>query len=206
MQATSSPEDKELLQRIRRNDTGAFHILYDRYWSLLWRIAEKKTGHTEEAKDLVQDLFIDIWDRRARLAIDGPLQTYLIAALYLKIFRHFRNKGFRETHYQHFEQFLVQTGQHVEQVHSALQQVEQELGHLTGIIATAMAQMPGQMRRVFTLKHLHQYSNQEIAEELQISVHTVKNHLKDGIRRMRKAGEESPYYSILVLLTFIDQV
>jgi DNA-directed RNA polymerase specialized sigma24 family protein len=106
----------------------------------------KENGDTNEAKDLVQELFIDIWNRRTRLAIKGSLQTYLVAALYLKIFRHFRTKGFRAAHYLHFENYLVQTGQNVEQLHTARSLEEQEVGNMTEIIEAAIALMPEQMR------------------------------------------------------------
>lgn len=202
MNATAQ-EDKALLERISRSDTGAFDVLYDRHWKRLWQLAEKKTGDTNEAKDLVQELFIDIWNRRTRLVIKSSLQTYLVAALYLKVFRYFRTKGFKTTHYQHFENYLVQTGQNIEQVHIDRIREEAELGNMTDILEAAIAQMPEQMRKVFTLKHFHQYSNSEISDELGISVNTVKNHLKGGVHRLRKAGEASPYFPIFLLLWMI---
>jgi RNA polymerase sigma-70 factor (ECF subfamily) len=198
--ATSIQNDTELLEGIRQNDGRAFELLYDRYWKLLWHLAEKKTGDASEAKDLVQELFIDIWNRRTRLAIKGSLQTYLVSALYLKIFRHFRAKGFRAAHYLHFENFLVQTGQDIEQLHTALSLEEQEVGNMTDIIETAIALMPAQMKKVFTLNHHYQYSNAQIADELNISVNTVKNHLKESRQRLRKVARDSPYFTLLFVV------
>lgn len=192
-------QENELLTSIRNGDQAAFNALFDLYWDMLWQIAERKTGDTSDAKDLVQELFIDIWNRRKKLSIKGSLKTYLIAAVYLKVFRYFNSKGFTDTHNRNFGHHLVQTGQDKEQVFTALQQQEQELGDISAIIESVIAQMPDQMRKAFTLKHYHQYSNSEIAEEMNLSIHTVKNHLKHGLQRLRKAGEESSAYPLLVI-------
>lgn len=193
-------QENELLESIRNGDQSAFNSLFDIYWPLLWQIAERKTGDTSDAKDLVQELFIDIWNRRAKLSIKGSIKTYLVAALYLKVFRYFHTKGFTDTHNRHFSNYLIQTGQDKEQVSTALKQQEQELGEISIIIESVIAQMPDQMRKAFVLKHYHQYSNSEIAAEMNISINTVKNHLKGGLQRLRKAGEGSTCYPLLLIL------
>jgi len=195
----SAMQENELLTGIRNGDLASFNALFDLYWDMLWQIAERKTGDTSDAKDLVQELFIDIWNRRKKLNIKGSLKTYLIAAIYLKVFRYFNTKGFTDTHNRNFEDHLVQTGQDREQVFTTLQQQEQDLGDITTIIEAVIAQMPDQMRKAFTLKHYHQLNNSEIAEEMNISINTVKNHLKHGLQRLRKAGEESTAYPLLII-------
>ncbi|MGN7722029.1 sigma-70 family RNA polymerase sigma factor [Chitinophaga sp. 22620] len=199
MNATSSDDDKELFKLIGLGDAGAFNELYDRYWKLLLQLAEKKTGDTGDAKDIVQELFVDLWNRRARLEIRGAARTYMISALYLKIFRYFRVKGFRSIHYRHFEEYLAQTGQNTEPAHTGAYLEENEPGRMADILEATIAGMPRQMKKVFTLKHFRQYSNSEIAAELGISIHTVKNHLKEGVSRLRKAGEASGCYPLLLL-------
>lgn len=193
--------DNQLLSQIRKDDETAFNLLYDRYWKLLWQLAEKKTGNLGDAKDMVQDLFIDIWNRRNTLTVKGSLRVYLISALYLKVFRHFRTKGFREEQYEQFARFVEQTGEHAGTIALELAEAEKEMGSLHDIMEATIAQMPDQMRKVFILKHLHQYSNEQIANDLQISVHTVKNHLKKGRTRLRKAGEQ--YASGIILLAWV---
>lgn len=187
MTIDSQPIDQQLIHAIKKNDEVAFHCLFDRYWELLWQVAEKKTGHSGDAQDIVQELFIQTWNRRHKLHVKGDVRTYLIAALYLKIFYHFRKEGFRQEHHQRFEAFVLASQSNVDTIAIALQEEEKQIGQLQDIIQAAIAQMPQQMRKVFDLK-LQQQSNEQIAATLHVSVNTVKNHLREGRNRLRKAG------------------
>ncbi len=89
-------EDIELLQGIRQNDAGAFRQLFDRYWQLLFRLAASKIGHAQDAEDIVQELFIELWRKKEPLVLSVRLQSYLVSCIYLKIFQYFKKKGFQE--------------------------------------------------------------------------------------------------------------
>lgn len=194
--------DLTLLELLKQSNMAAFDELYNRYWQLLFRLAEKKTGDFTDSKDLIQELFIDLWNRRQQINIRTSLRIYLISALYLKIFKYFRSKGLAENHYQNFASFLVQSTDNIVSSQTTLNEAEQEFGAMQEVLEQVIANMPAQMQRVFTLKHLHQYSSADIASELDISIHTVKNHLKQGMIRLRKAGEQYP--SALLLLTWLS--
>lgn len=191
--------DPQLIHAIKKNDEMAFNLLFDRYWEMLWLIAEKKTGYLGHAQDIVQELFIETWNRRHKLHIKGEVRTYLIAALYLKIFHHFRKEGFRQEHLQRFEAFVQASQSHADTIEAALQEEEKQIEKLHEVILAAIAQMPPQMRKVFDLK-LQQQSNEQIAGTLHISVNTVKNHLREGRNRLRKAGGS---YEITIILLAI---
>ena len=187
--------DPELLAQIQSGDEDGFRALFDRYWHLLWRLAMKKTGDEGEAEDMVQELFIEIWQRRQSILLTTPLRTYLISCLYLKIFKYFRKKGFRERHYENFKRF-VQQAPAVE----TTVEFENEYGKLQDIIAQTVSMMPQQMKTVFSLKHYGGYTTADIAEELNISTETVKTHLKHAMSRLRKAGAEYPAGALLLPL------
>lgn len=199
MNIHSQSSDQELIHAIKKDDELAFNLLFDRYWELLWQIAEKKTGFSGIAQDIVQELFIETWNRRQKIRIKSEVRTYLVAALYLKIFYHFRKEGFRQEHQQRFEAYVMASQNANQSIELALQDEEKQTDKLHGIIQSAIAQMPPQMRKVFDLK-LQQQSNEQIADTLHISVNTVKNHLREGRNRLRKVGGSYEVTAILLAI------
>ncbi len=82
----------------------------------------------------MQELFIETWNRCHKIRIRSEVRTYLVAALYLKIFYHFRQEGFRHTHQQRFEAFVLASQNATDTIELALQQEEKEIDKLNDII------------------------------------------------------------------------
>ena len=192
----------ELLQGIRQNDAAAFRQLFDRYWQLLYQLAARKTGRAEDAEDIVQELFIELWRKKEPLVLSVSLQSYLVSCIYLKIFQYFRKKGFQEKHYEDFARYEAQIKGAAEAADLTGLSFETEYGKLQDIITQTVAMMPPQMQAVFSLKHYRGMTTNDIAAELGISPESVKTHLKLGMVRLRKAGEQYPA-GLLLLPTFM---
>ncbi|TXH20759.1 MAG: hypothetical protein E6Q95_05120, partial [Chitinophagaceae bacterium] len=64
-------KDADLLERITNNDYSAFEMLYNRYWELVYNTAYKRLNDSGLCKDIVQDLFLDIWERRNSIQIEN---------------------------------------------------------------------------------------------------------------------------------------
>ena len=195
--------DETLLERLVNADYSAFDEIYDHYWSLLLQIAIKKIGHVDLAMDIVQDLFVDLWQRRYTVAIHTGLRAYLISALYHKLFQYFRKQGIHE---KHIDQYKLL-------VHDGLQEIfavdgyEENYTHVLVAIEQSMEEMPDRMRVVFNLKYQRSLSNLEIAERLGISLQTVKNQLSKGLRVVRTHMQQQQlnpmvYLSVSLLLFF----
>lgn len=73
--------DAQLLDALRANDTTAFEKLFDRYWLRLFQYASSKLYSEEEAKEIVRDVFIDLWENRFAISPDFSLIGYLCSRL-----------------------------------------------------------------------------------------------------------------------------
>ena len=175
--------DEICLQRIAESNYKAFEQLYDQYWNLLLSIAIKKTADLDIAMDLVQDLFVDIWQRRSSLPQIADVHKYLISSLYFKVFLHFRRQGVQQKHINSYFKF-----QETEETDNFLQVLEGEIHHeeLLHVIEESVEDMPDRMRQVFHLKYHNSFSNTEIAESMGISLQTVKNQLMRALQHIRK--------------------
>ncbi|SEW34909.1 RNA polymerase sigma factor [Chitinophaga arvensicola] len=202
----SLQDDIDLLHHIRQNDAGAFRELFDRYWQLLFQLASRKTGHAQDAEDMVQELFIELWRKKEPLILQVSLQSYLVSCIYLKIFQYFRKKGFQEKHYEDFARYEAQIKLSPEASDLTDLSFETEYGKLQDIITQTIALMPPQMQTVFSLKHYRGLTTNDIAAELNISSESVKTHLKLGMIRLRKAGEQYPAGVVLLpaFLTILE--
>jgi RNA polymerase sigma-70 factor (family 1) len=79
--------EKELLALLGEGDHAAFGALYKRYWRKLLHFALQKTGDSADAENLVQDVFVALWDRRESIRLTGSLENYLVVSVKYRVIR-----------------------------------------------------------------------------------------------------------------------
>lgn len=197
----SHNSDTIWIKNIAHSDYNAFNLFYDKYWDSLLHISIKKTGDIDISMDLVQDLFVDIWQRRSSLPEISSVRNYLVSSLYYKIFMHYRRQGVLQQHVDHYRYF--QENDQIEEL-LTLPEFEDNYEYLLQIIEESVSDMPERMREVFNLKFYRSLNNSEIAERLGISLQTVKNQLSRSLQHIRKdIPQNLPYTTTLVLTTFL---
>ena len=99
--STSALTDEQLVMALQQGDRQAFAELYDRYWADLFQLAARKLASPELAEELVQDLFITLWQRRETLAI-AQVNRYLFSALKFSVIDHVRTQEVHERFVDHY--------------------------------------------------------------------------------------------------------
>ena len=84
-------EDQLLVLGLNQGHSAAFEEIYSRYWFKIYRIAFNQTGNKEEAEELVQDVFLSIWNRRETIVINN-LDLYLVISIKNKVYDLIRSK------------------------------------------------------------------------------------------------------------------
>ncbi|MDM1047348.1 MULTISPECIES: RNA polymerase sigma factor [Sphingobacterium] len=196
--------DKKLVSQINNTDKGAFDRLYELYWEYLLSLAIRKTGDVEISMDLLQDLFVDLWERRTELKIEVALKPYLTSALYFKIFMYFRKKGIAESHVMLFKQMIQE--ETVEQIDFE-QDIEKQYAELMLAIDQSVTQMPERMQVVFNLRFRDSLKINEIAKKLDISSQTVKNQLQKSLQFLRKkiSHKNMEFLSGILFVLYVHQ-
>ncbi|MEQ7800194.1 sigma-70 family RNA polymerase sigma factor [Pedobacter sp. ASV1-7] len=185
-------DDKALLNLVRTSDKEAYTELYNRFWKSLYTYALKKIGDHDDAFDLVQELFIEIWDKRENIPeIHIGLENYLHGSVFFKLAKYFRTKGFKEQHQKNFEEFLNREGT-AEIVTDRSQLLADELQYesIIQVINTTIDEMPEKMKQIFIMSRSGNYSISEISELLSVSKQTVKNQVSNALIKLRKSTEE----------------
>lgn len=171
--------DEQLLQQIAVGDRQAFTELYQCYWEDLFITAARALRDKAEAADVVQDVFLSLWNRRSELNLLGSLAAYLHTSVRYKCI-HYIEKNITRRDY------LVQLAEVIVSAAPKSAEIDLELKEVQQTVYKAVAKMPPKMRKVYKLSRQQQLTHKEIAENMSISVETVKKHIHHALHLIRK--------------------
>jgi RNA polymerase sigma-70 factor, ECF subfamily len=174
--------EKQVLETIQSGNESAFEMIFRAYYQPLCRYAYSFLEDKEESEEVVQSAFITIWEKRKSLDIQISLKSYLyrmVRNACLNVIKHEKIKQ------QHVAHELAVTEPTYESVSQKVYASELEVK-----ITEAMKVLPEQCRLVFQLSRFEELKYQEIADQLQISVKTVENHMGKALKIMREQLKE----------------
>jgi RNA polymerase sigma-70 factor (family 1) len=172
----SSHTEKGLLLLLSDNNEAAFTEIYERFWDKLFCIAANKLNSPDDAEGLVQDIFLDLWNRRSSLSINS-LEAYLATAVKYKVINILAKRS-RD------RRFLDQASlQYTVEDDCTEQWISFE--ELKDSLTRLVAALPEKCRMVFQLSRDNGFSQKEIAAQLGIAEKTVESHLSRALRTLR---------------------
>ncbi|SEO94775.1 RNA polymerase sigma-70 factor, ECF subfamily [Mucilaginibacter gossypiicola] len=188
MSKYSAYTDQELTCLLQANDHGAFTEIYQRYWKKMLAIAWNHSKDTAIAKDLVHEVFLSLWERRAAIEIQS-VAAFLATAVKFSVFKYYHREKHRADLAKENYEFTDVT--HDEHKLDALFLQE----YINGIVE----EMPEKCRLVFHYSRELGLKNNEIAEKIAISEKGVEANLTRALKIIR--GELKNYgWSIVVVL------
>ncbi|ERM80503.1 hypothetical protein P872_13035 [Rhodonellum psychrophilum GCM71 = DSM 17998] len=150
-----------------------FERIFNEYWEIMYKSAFSRIREQEVVEDLLQEVFIDIWQRRTEITIQSTLKAYLLTAVKYRVLKYMdkaREKRAREIE-----------GADVPYLDVDVLGFE-DLYHQLEVV---IAKLPPRNRLVFQMSRLEGFSSDEIAEKLGISQQTVHNHLSKSLTYVR---------------------
>jgi RNA polymerase sigma-70 factor (ECF subfamily) len=171
----SSYTPEELLLRIKEDDQRAFDELYSRTWQQLYIKTYSKLKMEDLAKDIVQEVFVDFWNKRHTRDIQN-VQAYLMQAVKFKVLDEFRKSRYE----------FVELDNFIEQIRDSNDADSRLISKEFFTALKAWTEtLPAKRREIFRLKYEEGLSNKEIAERLAISVKTVQNQLLNSSAELK---------------------
>lgn len=177
MPALSNYTDEDLISLLKTNSRVAFTEIYKRYWDRMYVVAFNKTGHSKDAEEIIQDIFLDLWKRRDTLEITRSLEAYLATAVRYRVINRMavKNRIIREElNDTHENLFITQPGW-IDSTDFEKQLTE------------TIERLPEKCRLVFRLSRAEGLSHKEISRQLGIAEKTVESHLSRALRSLRSA-------------------
>ncbi|MDQ3112304.1 MAG: RNA polymerase sigma-70 factor [Bacteroidota bacterium] len=172
----TTPEDHLIVPAIREGDAAAFEQLFHFYYAPLCRYAGGIVTETEDAEEIVQQVFLRIWERRKELNITVSFKAYLYRSVHNASLNHKQRRR---------KDVRLNDGP-LRIVHAAEASHEMDVKQLEEEISKALKVLPEQCRKIFELSRFEELKYREIAELLDISVKTVENQMGKALRIMRE--------------------
>lgn len=175
--------ETELVERLKKGDLEAFDMLYDAYAGRLYAFSLKYLKAAEESEELVQTVFMKVWESHKRLNADLSFKSFLFTIAYNEICRLFRRKSY-------LKKYLGETIAEGKQADNSLQE-SAEFQSLLSEINNIIAGLPEGQRKAFVMCKLDGMSSREVAEGLGLSPGTIDNYVSATLKliRNRLSGE-----------------
>lgn len=184
--------DKELnlWSCIRNGDEESFRILFDRYYAFLCLLSNRYTHNMSLSRDVVQDLFVRLWEKRKEIDIRTSLKAYLTQAVRFNSIRRLK-----DNHEIYLENVLVNESLNDSAFHDHLEYAE-----IQSAILEAIKSLPVQCRKVFEKSRFDCLTYKEISKEMGISVKTVEAHISKALRIIQSYLEKTAILALFFII------
>lgn len=170
------------MQLLRDSDEGAFAEIYRRHWEKLAISAMKVIGSREDARDIVQEVFVSVWKRRHEIDVRISLPAYLMRSVRNAAIRYIQ-KNITRHHY-------LSTLNAVVNLSMANPAQDYESTEFRALVEKAVAALPPKMQEVYSLSRNENMSYKEIAEQMGIAENTVRKQLSNALKSLRTSVDK----------------
>ncbi len=174
MDSELNNNDNLLVIRIRNDSKDAFKLLYNRYNKKLYYFSLRYLGNNEEAEELVQSVFIKIWEHRKSLNENMSVKNYIYRSAVNYIYNFLKKKAIRSK----FIESELQKGE----IQSDSTNEKVLFHDLERSINLIVEKLPLQQQKIFQLSRFEGLSHEEIAKHLDLSVRTVENQIYRALK------------------------
>ena len=173
---------------------GDFEKLYKLYYPKMFAFAKNYVPANEDAENIVQDVFLILWERKEEIEISFTLTTYLFTLVKNRCLNFLRHKLIEEEYNSQMKEELGFKLYALETFNYSYQSEEE----LQEVIQRALDTLPERCREVFIKSRIEGLKYKEISDELGISVNTVENQMVTALKKLRVALKD--YVPLLLFL------
>jgi len=166
---------KKLANNVISSDKAAFGKLFELLWEDIYIFAKSLLMNEDVAKDIVQDVWIDYWERREKIKNDD-IKAYLFQATRFKIYNYFRDNKLNKVQLS-----VVKELSEPSQIDS-----EHDLIHTSFSLNSAINKLTPKCKKIFQLSKDEGFNNHEISSQLGISCRTVENQLSLALKKIKE--------------------
>ncbi len=178
-----------------------YKLLFRRYYANLLFYATRIVGE-EEAEDVVQDVFTELWRRQAIVEVGEQIQAFLYRAVYTRALNVLKHRDIQNSyeavlmdiHKRRVEFYQPDSNDVVKRIEDC---------ELRRQLTEAINELPDKCKTVFKLSYLHDMKNKDIAEAMGISLRTVEAHMYKALKLLR---DRLGYLNLMLALFFLGKV
>ncbi len=172
-----SNRDITLIRALKKGKSEAYSFLMHTYYYQLWVYATKLSKNQDLSKDIVQNVFVNVWINRKKLNDDFVVQSYLYRSVYNQFIDHYRKR----------KSVINLTKKHLNKIENSIENGYAPPEKLIQILRQEIEKLPPKCKQTFLLSKKEGLSNLEIATYLNLSIKSVEAHITKAFNLLRKS-------------------
>lgn len=191
-----------MIDQIKHGDIEAFERLYFDMQPRLYSFSRKFIDNTEQAKDIVQDIFVEFWEKKETIEVKTSIKSYLFRMIHNKCLNLIRTQKIQDRYTSYTELKLKEAELYFYE--------DEQVGYksiffneIEQIFNKVVHELPDSQREIFILSRQEGLSNKEIAEKLDISVRTVENHIYRSLKSLKENLKDFCLPILVLVLNFL---
>jgi RNA polymerase sigma-70 factor (family 1) len=180
--------ENDIFEHIKQGNQRVFEQVFRQHYASLCRYANGILKDEDEAEEIVQNMFVGVWEKRQDIGINQSIKSYLYRSVHNHCLNRIKHLKIRETH-QEYVTF------HESGAFEAVTETVYK-NELEERIVSAVAKLPEQCRIIFSMSRFEELKYNEIAERMGLSVKTIENQIGKALKIMRK--ELAEFIPILI--------
>lgn len=172
----SELNSEQIVNLLKRGNEKGLTTLFDLYYERLYLFAERYIYDATKAHDIVQDVFLKIWEKAGQLDLHGSVRNYLFTAVRNGCLNYLKSLQIEDRHHRKYAEAYVES--------CNIDMVEEE--EILVKVRMVLDELPEKCREVCVLRFVEGYKYREIAEKLDLNENTVKAHLHRGMDKLRR--------------------
>lgn len=196
MQREQSHTEQQLVSLLRGGSQFAFERLFESYSQKLYRFSLSYLKIETEAEEVVQDVFLKLWENRKQLKSDTSFQSYVFTIAFNAIRKHFNRKSRKE-------QYATEILESLASDHTSIE-TNPDYERLVAKLDQCIGQMPERRKEIFIKRKKEGLSVHDIALGMNISPKTVENQITEAMNFLKKEFEKDRITGLLFFYVFMD--
>jgi RNA polymerase sigma-70 factor (ECF subfamily) len=178
MEEFVSYTDEELMQEIKVDNMFAFDALYKKYSKKLYNFGYSILKSSEESENLIQDIFLKLWENRQKIEKNASIQSYIFTIAYHSAITVIRKKA-KESQFVEYLKSLQEKSEDPINIEIEYKELKTKLDEIIN-------SLPPRQKEVYHLHRVEGLKYSEIADRLHISVNTIENHMSCALKTIRE--------------------
>ncbi|MBB4036307.1 RNA polymerase sigma-70 factor (ECF subfamily) [Dysgonomonas hofstadii] len=186
--------EKELISQLKEGSEAAFDKIYDLYGARLYGYCMQYTKSREDSEEIMQDVFIKLWQNKEKIIQTDTLRSLIFKIAKFQLINKYKS-NLNSFSFETYVDFYNEKKLSIDNTHHAI-----EYDDFCRLLENALKALPETQRKVIEYSKLKQYSNQEIADKLQLKEQTIKNQLSIGLKALQQELQKHLPWTIVLLI------
>jgi len=191
----SFPDDLKLVEMLQKGNVEAFDLIYEKYSMKLYIFGLKYLRSSAEAEELVQAVFLKVWENHKSLKKESSFKSYLYTITYNDICKLFRERNY---HQKFIMDALAENPQSSFDIGNSI-----DYKSVLDRVQQIIDKLPDRQRTIFLKSRMENKSTKEIAEELDLSPGTVDNYISEALKFIRNKFHNRNFSLLLFFSLFL---